>query len=32
MGDETTAHLQSEVNRIAEKLNATSRAIEVASC
>jgi hypothetical protein len=29
MVDENTAHLQSEVNRIAEKLNATSRAIEV---
>jgi hypothetical protein len=29
MVDEKTPHLQSEVNRIAEKLNATSRAIEV---
>ncbi len=29
MVDEKTAHLQSEVNRIAEKLNAASRAIEV---
>jgi glycosyltransferase involved in cell wall biosynthesis len=29
MVDHKTAHLQSEINRIAEKLNATSRAIQV---